>query len=195
VGGAYTGLVFVFVFVLDRVRLRVRVRPESEHDSELDEVPEGIVLRVITLLLFVSATVARTAPAQGHIGDLAWLAGDWQTAPTGARRVDEHWTAPSGGAMLGMSRTVKGDAMVAFEYLRIVERADGMFYVAHPNARAPGTDFRLTSLTATRVVFENPQHDFPKRIIYEKKGEHGLSAVVDAGEGTHAEKYDYVRVR
>ena len=93
--------------------------------------------------------------------------------------------------MLGMSRTVKGDAMVAFEYLRIVERAEGVFYVAHPNARTPGTDFRLTSLTTTRVVFENPQHDFPKRIIYEKKGEQGLSAVVDAGDGTHAETYDY----
>jgi len=97
--------------------------------------------------------------------------------------------------MLGMSRTVKGDAMVAFEYLRIVERADGVFYVAHPNARTPGTDFRLTSVTPTRVVFENPQHDFPKRIVYEKKGENALTAVVDAGEGTHAETYHYERVR
>lgn len=138
--------------------------------------------------------VTSPEPVSFHIKQLGWLAGDWQTAPN-ASQVDEHWTAPSGGAMLGMSRTVTGDSMVAFEYLRIVERADGVFYVAHPNARTPGTDFRLTSLTPTRVVFENPQHDFPKRIIYEKKGENGLSAVVDAGEGSRAETYDYVRMR
>lgn len=153
------------------------------------------MLRTILLLVMVSALGRGPQGASAHLTDLAWLTGDWQTAAAGPHRVDEHWTTPAGGAMLGMSRTVKGDAMVAFEYLRIVERADGVFFVAHPNGKAPGTDFRLTSLTATRVVFENPQHDFPKRIVYEKKGENGLKAFVDAGEGTEAEMYDYVRMR
>jgi hypothetical protein len=150
--------------------------------------------RMLLVLLLASAAGDGMQGAAAHVSDLAWIAGDWQTA-AGTPRVDEHWTPPAGGAMLGMSRTVKGDAMVAFEYLRIVERADGVFYVAHPNARTPGTDFRLTSVTPTRVVFENPQHDFPKRIVYEKKGENALTAVVDAGEGTHAETYHYERVR
>jgi hypothetical protein len=151
--------------------------------------------RFLILIALVSTLGDGLRGASAHISDVAWLAGDWQTAATGPHRVDEHWTSPSGGAMLGMSRTVKGEAMVAFEYLRIVERADGVFYVAHPNAKAPGTDFRLTSVTATRVVFENPQHDFPKRIVYEKNGENGLRAFVDGGEGTHAETYEYQRVR
>ena len=45
--------------------------------------------------------------------------------------------------MLGMSRTVAGDKTVEFEYLRIEQRADGIYYVAHPKARCPGTDFKL----------------------------------------------------
>jgi hypothetical protein len=32
-------------------------------------------------------------------------------------------------------------------------------------------------------LIENPQHDFPKRIIY-RKTDNGLTASIDAGEGS-----------
>ena len=41
------------------------------------------------------------------------------------------------------------------------------------------------------AVFENPEHDFPKRIIYRKNSAGGLSAIVDGGEGTKSEKFDF----
>ena len=75
--------------------------------------------------------------------------------------------------MLGMSRTVKGDAMVAFEYLRIVERADGVFYVAHPNARTPGTDFRLTSLTHDTCRVREPAARFSQANCVREEGRAG----------------------
>ena len=84
---------------------------------------------------------------------------------------------------MGVSRTIAGDKTVEFEYLRIEQRADAIYYVAHPKARCPGTDFKLTRATTTEAVFENPQHDFPKRIIY-RKTDDGLTASIDAGEGT-----------
>ncbi len=52
--------------------------------------------------------------------------------------------------MMGVSRTVAGDKTVEFEYLRIEQRADGIYYVAHPKARCPGTDFKLTRASATK---------------------------------------------
>ena len=85
--------------------------------------------------------------------------------------------------MMGVSRTIAGDKTVEFEYLRIEQREDGIYYVAHPKARCPGTDFKLTRASATEAVFENPQHDFPKRIIY-RKTDDGLTASIDAGEGS-----------
>jgi hypothetical protein len=117
------------------------------------------------------------------LADLSWISGDWQTAPGGRRQIEEHWTAVAGGSMMGVSRTIAGDKTVEFEYLRIEQRADGIHYVAHPKARCPGTDFKLTSGSATEAIFENPQHDFPKRIIY-RKTEGGLTASIDAGEGS-----------
>jgi hypothetical protein len=97
--------------------------------------------------------------------------------------------------MIGMGRTVAGDKTVEFEYLRLEQRADGIYYVAHPKARYPGTDFKLTRVSATEAVFENPQHDFPKRIIYRKGEDDSLTASVDGGEGTRAVSYAYRRLK
>lgn len=135
-------------------------------------------LIIAALLLFAPFTLQTPT-----LTDISWISGDWQTAPGGRRQIEEHWTAAAGGSMMGVSRTLAGDKTVEFEYLRIEQRADGIYYVAHPKARCPGTDFKLTRALATEAVFENPQHDFPKRIIY-RKTDDGLTASIDAGEGT-----------
>src|ERR1044071_7252108 len=129
------------------------------------------------------------------LADISWISGDWQTEPGGRRQIEEHWTTVAGGSMLGMSRTVGGDKTVEFEYLRIEQREDGIYYVAHPKARCPGTDFKLTRLSSSEAVFENPQHDFPKRIIYQKTAEDALTASIDAGEGTKSMSFGYKRMQ
>jgi len=134
-------------------------------------------------------------PQSPTLADIAWISGAWQSGPGGRRQIEEHWTTVAGQSMLGMSRTVAGDKTVEFEYLRIEQRADGIYYVAHPKARCPGTDFKLTRASATEAVFENPQHDFPKRIIYRKTGDDGLTATIDGGEGTKAMSYPYKRIK
>jgi len=129
------------------------------------------------------------------LADIAWISGDWQTAPGGRAQIEEHWTPVAGATMMGMSRTVAGEKTVEFEYLRIEQRADGIYYVAHPKARCPGTDFKLTRASATEAVFENPQHDFPKRIIYRKAADDALTASIDGGEGTKAMSFAFKRIK
>lgn len=136
----------------------------------------------------IHASAARPAY---DIADLAWISGDWQTPPGQKAQIEEHWTAPAGASMMGVSRTVAQGKTVEFEYLRIEQRADGIFYVAHPKARCPGTDFKLTSLTGKEAVFENPEHDFPKRIIYRKSDDGSLLASIDGGPGTKSLLFPY----
>ena len=149
-------------------------------------------MKLIFLALVLLTNLSTQTPA---IADLSWIAGDWQTAPGGRRQVEEHWTNAAGGTMMGMSRTVAGDKTVEFEYVRIEQRADGIYYVAHPKARCPGTDFKLTKASATEAVFENPQHDFPKRIIYRKTADDSLTASIDGGEGTKAMSFAFRRMK
>ena len=97
--------------------------------------------------------------------------------------------------MIGMGRTVAGNKTVEFEFLRIEQRGDDIFYVANPNAHCPQTDIKLTDITGQEVVFENPEHDYPKRVIYRKNSDGSLVASVDAGEGTKSQTFSYVRIR
>ena len=82
--------------------------------------------------------------------------------------------------MLAVSRTIKGDRMVAFEFLRIVEREGGLVYIAQPNGRPP-TEFTLSAITADAATFENPSHDFPKVIRYTRRPDGTLEARVSDG--------------
>lgn len=124
--------------------------------------------------------------------ELEWLAGSW-VASTDQGRVEEHWTPPSTNALLGMGRTLVEGRMAAFEYLRIEVRPDGVYYVAQPNGRPP-TSFRLTRWDGTTAVFENPEHDFPKRVLYTLEGPDQVTARVDGGEGSpQAQTFRYRR--
>ena len=104
------------------------------------------------------------------------------TGESGGVTFEERWTPPAGGAMLAVSRTIKDGRMVAFEFLRIVERDGGLVYVAQPGGKPP-TDFTLTAISATSATFENPAHDFPKIIRYTKRADGSLEARVGDGGG------------
>ncbi len=135
-----------------------------------------------------AATMAESATT---ISELAWIAGDWQTPAGGKAQIEEHWTAPSTDSMIGMGRTIASGKTVEFEYLRIEQRAVQIYYVASPKGRCPGTDFKLTRLTGQEATFENPEHDFPKRIIYRKNSDGSLTASIDGGAGTKSMSFAY----
>jgi hypothetical protein len=111
------------------------------------------------------------------VEQLAWMSGAWE-GTAGKASIEEHWTPVAGGTLFGVSRTIVGGKTVAFEFLRIEARADGIFYVAQPNGRPP-TDFKLIKLEGQSVVFENLAHDFPQRIIYRKNADETLDARVE----------------
>lgn len=141
--------------------------------------------------------IALPTPAKATMGDLAWLAGTW-VGMKGARGMggtttfEERWSPPLGGAMLAVSRTVSRDKMVAFEFLRIVERDGGLVYIAQPGGRTP-TEFVLTEFSKTKAVFENPRHDSPQRIVYELSAEGGLTASIGMTKGGTPRRFEFKR--
>ena len=159
--------------------------------------PEGLQVRVLSgdrdshALYRHPEDIPLPAPAEATAPDMAWLSGAW----TGTRRtssIEERWSPPSGGALLGVSRTVKGGKMTAFEYLRIVERDAGLVYVAQPGGGA-ATEFVLTELGENRAVFDNPRHDYPQRIAYELSAEGALSATIGFINGGSGTRYEFAR--
>jgi len=117
------------------------------------------------LICLIALAVIPVTASSASITDLAWLSGCWAATDqdTGS---GEQWMPPAGGTMLGMSRTVSDGATVAFEFIRIVSTGDGgLVFIASPSGQNT-TGFALVSVTDHEVIFENPDHDFPQRIIY-----------------------------
>ena len=153
------------------------------------------IYTALVVILFVLTAPTQSATIASDIAELSWISGDWQTAPGGRAQIEEHWIQPAGGTMMGVSRTVVGGKTAEFEFLRIEQRDDGIYYVAQPKGRCPATDFKLTRVSAQEAVFENPTHDFPTRIIYRKSAEDSLTASIDGGEGTKQMSFAFRRMK
>ena len=127
------------------------------------------ILLATTLLISSSAVPAQTA---SKLSDLGWMAGCWEM--NDAKRgmlISEMWMKPAGDAMLGTGRTIKAGKLVDFEFLRIVQDADGPAYISRPSGSKEDTTFKLIKSSAGEIVFENAAHDFPQRIMYKRNGE------------------------
>jgi hypothetical protein len=85
---------------------------------------------------------------------------------------------PSGGTMIGMSRSVAEDRTVEHEYLRIEVRGNKLAYVATPSGQAEAV-FLQAEITARMVAFEAPAHDFPQRITYERMSPGSILAWIE----------------
>lgn len=108
--------------------------------------------------------VERGRQTPGDLDRLGWMTGCWE-AVRGERIVEERWLDPRGGLMLGMGRTLRRGRAVDWEFLRIFQREGEVVLGAYPSDQAP-SEFRAVAVDDTLALFENPEHDFPQRIIY-----------------------------
>jgi len=133
--------------------------------------------RMVAVLFFSCISTSAWA-APDALANLAWMQGCW-AADKAERGSEEHWMAPAGATMLGISRTVRTGRTVAYEFLRIDLGTDGKaVFTARPSGQ-PQASFPLLSQDETTVIFENPSHDFPQRIIYRRVGDTGLHARIE----------------
>ena len=147
-------------------------------------------MRCAILLCAMLSTAAATPSPPVTLEDLSWLSGCWarEDAEPGS---EEHWTSPAGGVMLGMSRTLRGGKAIEYEFMEIREVSSGRLgYVAHPSRQAEAT-FPLLRGGPGEMVFENPAHDFPQRIIYRLAAPDRLIARIEGEQSGKSRGIDY----
>ena len=126
-------------------------------------------IRIAAFMIIVVLNVAGQR-AGASITDLSGMAGCWERKDDAKKLlVSEHWMKPAGASMLGIGRTVKNGKTAGWEFMRIEERDDGIYFISRPKENSEDTAFKLISTTVTEFVFENKEHDFPQRVIYRVK--------------------------
>jgi uncharacterized protein DUF6265 len=145
-----------------------------------------ILLAAVLALHHPSATDAQDVETVAQVG---WMAGCWEQA-AGGRLIEEQWTRPRAGLMLGVSRTVVGDSLREYEQVALLQRGSHLVYAAIPARQAPA-EFTSTAVSDSAVTFENPAHDFPQRIIYRRRGADSLIARVEGMRGGQLRGRDF----
>ena len=125
---------------------------------------------------------AADAAACDSLDTARWVLGTW-VADDGENSVIEEWRSVGSGTFEGSGRTVsrKTGAVVSSESLRLVAMSSAVYYIAKVSHNAYPVAFALTTCTAGRLVFENPGHDFPKRIVYSMRPNDGIEVEVSDG--------------
>ena len=135
--------------------------------------------------------MGQAPPPQPSVADLAWMSGRWESV-NGRNWTEEVWSTPRGGAMLGFSRSVREDVGRDFEFLRLAAGPDGTpTYFAQPGGGAP-VAFRLVAHDRASATFENPNHDYPQRIIYRRYGR-SMTATISSIDGSGERSWSYNR--
>jgi len=154
----------------------------------------GGVLAAIGVLLpsaMVGAQTPAAAPAEPRpaeemrsaspLAPLAWLEGCWR-GDVNQREFREQWLPLRGDLLVGISHTVSEGRTLGYEYLRVENRADGVYYVAVP----AGTSEIALKLVKTAVdggittfTFANPALDFPRQLSYRRDPDGWLYATLD----------------
>jgi hypothetical protein len=88
------------------------------------------------------------------------------------------WMPPEDGLMLGASRTTVNGRVLEFEQLRLELSGDTLVYTARPSGQAEAS-FRSVATGADHFTVANPEHDFPQRIGYRRRGTDSLVAWIE----------------
>ena len=132
-------------------------------------------MKNLTLLLFLIIT--ETTFAQSELP--GFLQGTWKIENEESY---EHWDRLNNDHLRGISYSNKNGQISISEYIEIVKTEKGMLYRATVVNQNEGKEisFRLTK-TDSAFTFENPDHDFPRKIVYQKLTD--TEVFVDVSDG------------
>lgn len=109
-----------------------------------------------------------------------FLKGTWRME---GKVIYEHWDSLNINTMRGFTYRLKLGHPQVREYLNLSKSDAGIYYTAtvlNQNA-GKGVDFKFSKSDST-WVFENPNHDFPKKIIYKELSKDEIEVEISDGK-------------
>jgi Domain of unknown function (DUF6265) len=107
----------------------------------------------------------------------------------------EEWKKIDKNYLQNKGYMIKGKDTIVNERVALTNTNAGIFYtsmVEDQNNKQP-IAFKMTKAENDMFVFENPQHDFPKRIIYKIVTADSLHAYIDDGTETGKKQNFYYK--
>lgn len=138
---------------------------------------KNIVL-LFALVLLISCGSKKEEKKFPLIEKANWFLGEWENQSK-MGDFTENWEKLSDSTFMGVSIITKGKDTLFHENVVLEQKNDSLFYnVSMKKEEDEITSFYLTSSTKKQLVFENPKHDFPTKIIYNLISPDSISASI-----------------
>lgn len=143
-----------------------------------------IFVTALLLLHACSDSNSKNNAPVGRLASCSWILGNWyMDTPRG--QLIESWQKVSDTMLSGYSimRAANGDTLFS-EKIKIVQRGDTLWYIPLVSNQNNGEEvpFKEISCNTSGMIFENPTHDFPQRIIYRHSSDSTLFARIEGME-------------
>lgn len=131
--------------------------------------------------ILILLVLCGTAPVYSQTDLPVFLTGTWKTEN---KDVYEHWDRLNENTLKGFSYTLQKGQISVYEYLEIKKDGHQIMYSATVLNQNSGKAVAFTLTTAdSSYTFENPNHDFPKKIIYQRLND--TEILVQVSDGKH----------
>ena len=134
----------------------------------------------------LAAQEAPTTPSRLH--ELGFMTGCWRGLSGNGSTIEEQYTTTSDNLILGVTRYLRAGVTRNFEFTVISTAGDGSTLLPHPGGKS-GVTFLEASRSWRAVVWENPRHDYPQRITYERFTPDSMLARIELMDGSNATEY------
>lgn len=135
-----------------------------------------IITIFILLLVFISC---QNSNKNDKIKLSNWLIGKWENKSKEGN-LSETWSKVNDSTFLGLSYFIKAKDTLSFENIILQQNGEDLYY--NPTVKGQNNDkpiaFKLTSSTNKQLVFENPKHDYPQKIIYNQIAKDSMVAEI-----------------
>ncbi len=142
---------------------------------------------ILTAIAFILCLSAFLIPDDAAVfKKLNALEGTWKMVTKKGATICEEWKKMDEDYLQNRGYMVKGNDTVVTERVSLTRNKKGIYYtstVEDQNNKQP-VAFKLTGNEGNMFVFENSQHDFPKRIVYNLVTADSLHAYIDDGTET-----------
>jgi hypothetical protein len=132
---------------------------------------------ILVLIGFCSKVQAQKEPSK----TFAFVLGNWEMQ-TSKGKIVEQWVQSSDQSLSGKSYRInaKGDSVLS-ETLQIRKIGKELFYCSTVANQNEGKEvcFKLVSTKDKIYIFENKEHDFPQKIVYQNQGNKEMLAWIE----------------
>lgn len=164
----------------------------------------GSCVAAAAALALIGAVAVAWPPEESanpiSLENLRWLTGAWRCDAAG-EPLEEHWTESREGVMVGMARIGDDPDRAIYEII-LIEESDPapVMSIRHFGKGLAVRDrkvasFKLTKLDDKEAVFDDPQNDFPSKIIYRVAGKDKLLVRLENKDNTRSKDFPMTRVK